>query len=214
MQRLCCRTFYFYQPLRFSCLSNVFVENQDGELTCYSIENMREHKNRAILKFSGVSNIGEAESLAGQVLLLPIAEFESTPDGNYYHFDIVGFSVRNLNQELIGAAEKVLSTGGTDVVVVRQINGKELLLPFCRDPRPTIGQSDAAATDNDPGQYHVHWRHAYQDFSDQTGNSLADLQSDRHDPHPVRHPVPADHLELAAPNCRGPASYLDATVLE
>ena len=124
---------YSGSPERFSCLSNVFVENQRGEFTCYSIENMREHKNRAILKFTGISNIGEAEKLAGQVLLLPIAEFESTPDGNYYHFDIVGLSVRNLNQELIGAAEKVLSTGGTDVVVVRQINGKELLLPFCRE---------------------------------------------------------------------------------
>ena len=120
-------------PKRFIGLVRVFVEGAGGEPVPLSVEAARVHKARPVVKLAGVSSISEAQALAGKEMRIPTSELISLPDGSFYHFEISGLRVIDRNHGFIGTAEEVLSTGGTDVLVVRSPDGEELLLPFCSE---------------------------------------------------------------------------------
>jgi 16S rRNA processing protein RimM len=118
-------------PDRFHKLSRVFTATDDGTVVPLSVEWVREQGGRPILKFQGVSDIGEAERLAGRELRIPEAELTALPEGSYYHFWVRGCTVWDARLGRLGVVEEVLRTGGTDLLVVRNSAGEELLIPLC-----------------------------------------------------------------------------------
>jgi 16S rRNA processing protein RimM len=120
-------------PERFAGLSRVFLEGESGEPVAYALESARLHKGRPVVKLAGVSSIGEARLLAGKEIRIPASELVSLPDGSFYHFQISGLDVIDRRHGRLGIAEEILSTGGTDIIVVRSPDGSELLLPFCSE---------------------------------------------------------------------------------
>lgn len=120
-------------PERFLDLPRVFVEGSAGVPSALTMEEARLHKGRPVVKFTGVSNITEAQALAGKELRIPSTEVKPLPDGSFYHFEIAGLEVFDRQHGRLGVAEKILTTGGTDVLVVRPTAGGELLLPFCKE---------------------------------------------------------------------------------
>jgi len=117
----------------FSRLSRVFVEGADGRPEAVAVESARIHKGRPVVKLAGISNIGDAAALVGKELRIPESELDPLPDGSIYHFDIVGATVTDRERGVIGVVEKVISTSGTDVLVVRSDDGSEQLLPLCEE---------------------------------------------------------------------------------
>jgi 16S rRNA processing protein RimM len=119
------------QPERFSRLLHVFVEGADGRPEAVEVESARIHKGRPVVKLACISSIGDAAALVGKELRIPESELDPLPDGSIYHFDIVGATVEDRKRGVIGVVEKVISTGGTDVLVVRSADDHEQLLPLC-----------------------------------------------------------------------------------
>lgn len=117
----------------FSRLSRVFVEGADGRPEAVQVESARIHKGRPVVKLAGTSSIGDAAALVGKELRIPESELDPLPDGSIYHFDIVGATVTDRERGVIGVVEKVISTSGTDVLVVRSDDGSEQLLPLCEE---------------------------------------------------------------------------------
>jgi 16S rRNA processing protein RimM len=123
-------------PERFADLERIFVEGPgagDGEPVAFSIEGFRMHKGRPVLKLAGISSIGEAETLCGRELGIPESELRPLPEGSYYHFQLRGLAVADRASGEIGAVVDVLTTGGTDVLVVRREDGTETLVPLCEE---------------------------------------------------------------------------------
>jgi len=118
-------------PERFTGLSRIYVDGGDSEPVALVVESVRIHKGRPVVKFSGVSEISEAETLRGRELRIPESELESLPEGSFYRFQIRGFTVKDRTQGEIGVIENVLETGGTDLLVVRGKSGEETLVPLC-----------------------------------------------------------------------------------
>jgi len=123
-------------PERLTGLTRIYVEGpletmKDSEPVGLVVETVRIHKGRPVVKFAGISDIGEAERLRGRELRVPEGELESLPEGSFYQFQIRGLTVRDRAQGEIGVVESVLETGGTDVMVVRGKRGEETLVPLC-----------------------------------------------------------------------------------
>ena len=76
-----------------------------------------------------VNDRTHAESLRGALLTVPRDEVPPLPEGSYYHFQIVGIDVWTEGGECLGTVREILPTGGNDVYVVRDADGKEVLLP-------------------------------------------------------------------------------------
>lgn len=118
-------------PEQFTGLSRIYVEGGDSQPVAFLVESVRIHKGRPVVKFSGISDIGEAETLRGRELRVPESELESLPEGSFYQFQIRGLTVKDRTRGEIGVIETVLETGGTDLLVVRGKNGEETLVPLC-----------------------------------------------------------------------------------
>lgn len=51
------------------------------------------------------------------------------PEGEYYHFQLIGLTVLDENGTKIGVLNEVLTTGANDVYLVVDEEGKEILFP-------------------------------------------------------------------------------------
>jgi 16S rRNA processing protein RimM len=120
-------------PERFEDLDRVFIEGDQGRVIALRLEWVRQHGGRPILKFDGISGIGEAERLAGREIRIPESELVRLPEGSYFHFRVIGCGVWDHRSGYLGVVEEVLVTGGTDVLVVKNAAREECLIPLCEE---------------------------------------------------------------------------------
>jgi 16S rRNA processing protein RimM len=66
--------------------------------------------------------------LRGQIVWLARADAPRLPEGEYYHYQLLGLEVVDLEGRSLGRLTEILETGANDVYVVRGSQG-ELLLP-------------------------------------------------------------------------------------
>lgn len=136
-------------PDRFHLLQKVLVSDDEGRLVERSLESVRSHKGRPVVKIAGVDGIGEAQTLRGKLLFIRESELAPLPEGSFYHFQVEGLAVEDRAAGDIGVVEGVLRTGGTDLLVVRAPGGRETLVPLCepiiRSIDPELGRIEIDA---------------------------------------------------------------------
>ena len=120
-------------PQRFLSFGEVCLEGLTGNAASVRVERARIHKGRPVLKLEGVSDMSSAEALRGRELHVRREELADLPEGSFYHFEILGLRVCDRKRGELGVVEDVLATGGTDVLVVRDPRGTEVLVPLCRE---------------------------------------------------------------------------------
>ncbi len=81
-----------------------------------------------ILKFRGIESQAAARALAGRDLLAPADDAPDLPDGEYFHYQLIGMRVFTEEGEDLGQISEIIITGSNDVYVVTGPGG-DLLLP-------------------------------------------------------------------------------------
>jgi 16S rRNA processing protein RimM len=93
------------------------------------------HKGGIVLHFKGVESISAAETLAGLVVAIPVAERAALSEDEVYIADLVGCALVDVAGEtpvMVGEIEDVDRTGGpVALLVVRGAEG-EVLIPFAK----------------------------------------------------------------------------------
>ena len=80
------------------------------------------------LGLEGVHTRDQAEALRGQVLFVRAADLPPLPEGDYYHHQILGLTVITEEGKVLGEVAEILTTGATDVYLIRSATG-EVLIP-------------------------------------------------------------------------------------
>jgi len=93
-----------------------------------TLEQASWHKGRLLLGFGGVADRHAAEQLRGRELFVPEAQAPPLPEGQYYHFQIMGLKVVEHGVEL-GVIADILDYAANDVYVLRRPDGGETLIP-------------------------------------------------------------------------------------
>ena len=115
-------------PHRFDVGQSLFIREQS-----YTITSSAPTRNdQVILKFEGVDSLVSAQGLVGQSVAVPEASTPLLPEGEYYHYQLVGLKVLTEDGEYLGQIREILETGSNDVYVVTGESG-ELLLPALAD---------------------------------------------------------------------------------
>ena len=113
---------------KFSNLKTIFIKTKNG-LTEFKIEQVRYVKNMVVLKLAGIDIVEEAEKYRNLYITVLRDQEEELEEGSYYVVDILGCKVNtDANQEL-GKIVDVFQTGSNDVYVVKDEQGKQILLP-------------------------------------------------------------------------------------
>lgn len=120
-------------PEQFETLAAVRVALPNGATIEKEIESHWFHGARLILKFKDCDTMSDAEKLAGGQLLVRERDSSSLSEGEFFEYQIIGSDVVATDGERIGRVEKVLKTGGTDLLVVLSDDQREFLIPFADD---------------------------------------------------------------------------------
>jgi 16S rRNA processing protein RimM len=114
-------------PERFDKSSKVYINRQP-----VTIDNTEWHKGKVIIQFSTVNSIKDAEKLRGQVIEIHHSQLRYLPEGQYYHFQLVGLEVRTTRGEVLGNITDILTASSNDNYVVNGAKG-EILIPAVED---------------------------------------------------------------------------------
>ena len=114
-------------PQRFSPSSKVYISRQP-----MTIDSTEWNKGQAIIKLHTIDSIKEAEKLRGQVVEIHYSQVYSLPEGQYYHFQLIGLEVWTTQGELLGNITEILNTPSNDNYVVSGAKG-EILIPAIED---------------------------------------------------------------------------------
>ena len=117
---------------RFDDLEKVYVKTKK-ESKLYKVENARYHKNMVLLKFEGINNPEDAESLKNSFLEVDREDAIPLEEGTYFIVDLIGLDVYTDDGKLLGKVEDIYNTGANDIYVVKDELGKQLLLPAISD---------------------------------------------------------------------------------
>jgi 16S rRNA processing protein RimM len=89
------------------------------------------HDERPILQFAGIDSISAAEPWEGAEILVAPEDRIQPEAGEYLYEDLIGCSVEE-NGRVLGTIESVEELGGPPMLVLRTLEGRELLIPFAR----------------------------------------------------------------------------------
>ena len=110
-------------PQRFAPSSTVYISQQP-----MTIASTEWHKGQAIIKLDTIDSIENAQQLRGQLVEIHRSQVYPLPEGQYYHFQLIGLEVWTTQGELVGSITQVLTGKGNDNYVVRGARG-EVLIP-------------------------------------------------------------------------------------
>jgi 16S rRNA processing protein RimM len=107
------------------------VETDPAERGPLTVRRVRWHSGRLLVVFDEVGDRTAAESLRGTLL---VADSATSPDAGdpeeFWDHQLVGLAAVTVDGAAIGTVEDVLHPSGTDLLVIRDADGKEVLVPF------------------------------------------------------------------------------------
>ncbi len=119
-------------PERFHHLKKVYLQKNDHSPFPLGLEAFWFHRQRIVLKFSGIDDIGAAEGLRGHEVRIEREHLLALPPGSYYQFDLIDCVARDSRGRMLGRVTEVLEVGGNYLLNLRR-DRKELLVPFAKD---------------------------------------------------------------------------------
>jgi 16S rRNA processing protein RimM len=118
-------------PTRFSPGRHILLEG--SPLRELVVRTSRPTAKGAIaVHFEGIDSVEEAEGLRNLRLYVRPADLPQLPDGVYYHYQLIGLEVFDVQQERLGRVTAILETGSHDVYCVGK-GTKEILVPAVPD---------------------------------------------------------------------------------
>ncbi|MGH0032089.1 MAG: ribosome maturation factor RimM [Myxococcota bacterium] len=81
------------------------------------------------VRLEGLADRDTAESWRGAAVRARAADLPSLLDGEFYAFELVGCDVQQRDGERIGTVREIWETGASDLLVVRDADGRDQLLP-------------------------------------------------------------------------------------
>jgi len=122
-------------PQRFAPSSKIYINRQP-----MTISSAEWHKGMAIIKLDSIDNIEDAQRLRGQPTEIHYSQVYPLPEGQYYHFQLIGLEVWTTQGELLGTVTEILTAESNDNYVVRGAKG-EILIPAIEDVIKSIDVS-------------------------------------------------------------------------
>jgi 16S rRNA processing protein RimM len=114
-------------PERFAPSSTVYINRQP-----VTIAQVKWQKGNAIIKLNAVDSVAAAQDLKGQPVEIHHSQLKPLPEGQYYHFQLIGLEVWTARGELLGTVTEILTAESNDIYIV-QGNKGEILIPAIGD---------------------------------------------------------------------------------
>jgi len=106
------------------------------------VESAKWHRSGGLVKFEGIESPEAARALAGAEIFADVSALPELEPGTFYHFQLVGLTVKTEDGEVLGPVAEVIEAAASDLLVVRR-GDREHLIPivaeFVRSIEPESG---------------------------------------------------------------------------
>jgi len=119
-------------PERFQKLEQIDL-SQGKKVTRHKIESCNPYKELLLMKLEGIDDLETAQLYRNALLGVDEKDVFPLPPGYYYHFQLVGLAVYDMEKGYLGVLKEVLETGANDVYAVKSEAYGEILLPAIKD---------------------------------------------------------------------------------
>lgn len=119
-------------PERFFKLEKVIIDN-GKDLEKFNIERCTQNKQQLLIKFDKIDTLEKAREYQGALLKITDDELYPLPEGYYYHFQLKGIEVYDVELGKLGKITEILETGANDVYVVPSAQYGEILIPAIKE---------------------------------------------------------------------------------
>lgn len=122
---------------RFEDLKTVYVETKKG-LENFEIEEVKYYKNTVLLKLKGIDDINIAEKYRNCYLKISRENAVKLPEDTYFIIDLLDMKVYTEEDIYLGNIIDVYPTGSNDIYVIKNEEGKQVLLPAIGEVIKTV----------------------------------------------------------------------------
>lgn len=130
-------------------LKTVYI-NVDGVNKPFTVSSVRFHKQHALVKFAEINSINEVEVIKGkEVRILKTVAEDFLQNDEFLVSDLIGMNVLNSDEELIGTVDEVGSNGASEILEIKDANGKKHLVPFVKQLVPFVDLKSRTIVIND-----------------------------------------------------------------
>ena len=96
-------------PQRFSPSSTIYINRQPA-----TVDSVEWRKGKVIIKLSTINSLDAAQKLRGQPVEISASQIYTLPEGQYYHFQLIGLEVWTTQGELLGTIADILTADSND----------------------------------------------------------------------------------------------------
>jgi 16S rRNA processing protein RimM len=138
---------YSESPERFKPGRKVFL----GEDHQPHVIRSRRTMNKAMLiTLKDVDSTEQAGLYRNKFIYILKEDLPELPEGEYYHFDLIGLQVYDPSDKFLGKLVEVIETGANDVYVVTNEQGEEILIPAISQVVVSVSIPDGKMVVNPP----------------------------------------------------------------
>jgi 16S rRNA processing protein RimM len=113
-------------PERLRRGRKLFIGDEHKPMT---LSGARPHAKGMLVKFKGIETPEDAGLFRNQWVYVKATDVPALPEGRIYQHELFGFKVVDESDSLLGELVEIIETGANNVYVVKDENGKEILLP-------------------------------------------------------------------------------------
>ena len=117
-------------PDRFDDVDKMVALSPTGVRKVVELESFFVQNGRIVMKIAGCDTIDAASEFTGYHFCVAEAERVPLAEGEYYDFELEECSVQLANGENVGRVQRILKTGGVEILVIAPPSGAELLVPL------------------------------------------------------------------------------------
>jgi 16S rRNA processing protein RimM len=119
---------------RLAGLASVTLVSPDEKKTRETrIESVREHGERALMKFAGIESPEDVQTIQNWTLEIPEDQARELEEDEYFLHDLVGLTLFDAEGRERGVVTEVYEGGGGVLLNVKRGDGREFELPFAAD---------------------------------------------------------------------------------
>ena len=116
---------------RFAPGSTLRAKGSDRRERSYTVDSVRSHGGRLLVRLSGVVDRDTADALRGNVFVIDSADLPPIDeDDTYYDHQLEGLRVQTTAGLELGTVTEVLHTAAGELLAVKREHATELLVPF------------------------------------------------------------------------------------
>lgn len=112
--------------------------NEKGEEVYKVKKVLSEDKDVLTVSFEGLSDRTAAENLRGSNLMLSPERLPALSEDTFYHKDLMGLSVKSLENQPLGEVHALYNFGAGDLLEVKTLEGKLQIIPFTESVVPEV----------------------------------------------------------------------------